>query len=64
MLSAKPAPATSKLEPHRRTAERLGISTKTCDRWTAAGILEPPVKINGRKFHRTDSKPRPDHKPE
>jgi predicted site-specific integrase-resolvase len=32
-------------------ARMRGISVKTLDRWVKAGIVQPPVVINGRKYH-------------
>jgi DNA-binding transcriptional MerR regulator len=39
-----------KWEPARETAARLGVCTKTVDRWVEAGILPEPTRINGRKY--------------
>jgi hypothetical protein len=47
-------------EPWRRHAERHGVSTRTLDRWVAAGILAEPERINGRKFGDPDREPRRD----
>ena len=53
------APKTPKrLVSHSRKAEQVGVSTKTIDRWCQSGILQPPTKINGRKFHDADDMPR------
>jgi len=41
--------ATS-LDPTRVVAERHRVSVRTVERWTDAGILPPPLRINGRKF--------------
>jgi predicted site-specific integrase-resolvase len=38
------------LEPKRKTAERLGVCTKTLDRWAATGRLRGRVKINDRDY--------------
>jgi predicted site-specific integrase-resolvase len=54
---------SAQLEPHRRYAERRGVSTRTLDRWTDAGILPAPVRINGRKYWPTDVEPRHDGEP-
>lgn len=51
--TAQPA----RLEPKRKTAERFGVCTKTINRWVEDGILEPPVKINGRDYFDPNSKP-------
>jgi len=47
-------------EPWRQKAERHGVSTRTLDRWAAAGIIDPPEKINGRKYGDADEEPRTD----
>jgi hypothetical protein len=41
--------ATS-LDPTRVVAERHRVSIRTIERWTDAGILPPPLRINRRKF--------------
>jgi hypothetical protein len=41
--------ATS-LDPTRVVAQRHQVSIRTVERWTDAGILPPPLRINGRKF--------------
>jgi hypothetical protein len=46
--------------PHRDKASQLGVSTKTIDRWTATGLLEPARRINGRKYHRLKAMPKAD----
>jgi hypothetical protein len=38
------------LDPTRVIAERHDVCIRTVERWTDAGILPPPVRINGRKF--------------
>jgi predicted site-specific integrase-resolvase len=52
--------STAKREPHRRLAERLGVSTRTLDRWTEAGRLPEPIRVNKRKYWPTDTEPRRD----
>ena len=47
-------------EPHRRSAERLGVSTKTVDRWVEHGILPEPERIRGRKYWDPGTQPRQD----
>jgi DNA-binding transcriptional MerR regulator len=47
-------------EAWRKKAERHGVSTKTLDRWAAKGIINPPEKINGRKYGNADEEPRTD----
>jgi DNA-binding transcriptional MerR regulator len=34
----------------RSLADRYGISLKTIDRWTEAGILPRPMRVNRRRF--------------
>jgi hypothetical protein len=52
-------PAADRL-PHSAKARQQGVSTKTIDRWVEEGRLPPPDYVNGRKFHRADSRPQPD----
>jgi len=47
-------------EAWRKKAERHGVSTRTLDRWAAVGIIDPPEKINGRKYADADAEPRRD----
>jgi predicted site-specific integrase-resolvase len=47
-------------EPHRRFAERHGVSTRTVDRWVKAGRLPEPERINNRKYWPSDVEPRRD----
>jgi len=49
-----------KREAWRRYAERRGVSTRTLDRWVAAGILPAPEYINKRKYIDPDIEPRQD----
>jgi predicted site-specific integrase-resolvase len=53
-------PASPQLTPFRKFAERKGVSTKTLERWTAAGILPEPIRIRGRKYFPADVEPRHD----
>jgi hypothetical protein len=46
--------------PWRRLAEKYGVSTKTLDRWAARGIIDPPERINKRKYGNLDAEPRLD----
>jgi hypothetical protein len=46
--------------PHSKKAAQQGVSARTLDRWIAAGIIDPPVYIHGRKYHDEDSQPRCD----
>jgi DNA-binding transcriptional MerR regulator len=34
----------------RALQERYSVTDRTIDRWLAAGILPPPMRINGRKY--------------
>jgi hypothetical protein len=52
-------PATS-LEPAASVAQRLGRSVRTIERWVKAGILPPPVQVNGRNLHQAGVMPKPD----
>jgi hypothetical protein len=54
-------PAAARLSTHRKVAERYDVSTKTIDRWVSAGILERPIYIRGRKYHREGVEPRRDN---
>jgi len=55
------SPSTQTWLPHRQKAEQLGVSTKTLDRYIAAGVIDKPRIVNGRKFHAANSQPRHDH---
>ncbi len=46
-----------KREPQKKTAERLGVSVKTVERWRELGILPPSFQINGRHYHNVDDEP-------
>jgi DNA-binding transcriptional MerR regulator len=43
---------TDEFVPHSEAARIRGVSSRTIDRWIAAGILQRPEKINGRKYHK------------
>jgi hypothetical protein len=61
---AKQSTAQGKrLEAWGPLAKRRGISTKTQDRWAAAGIVSKPTVINGRKYGDPDEEPRRDGEP-
>jgi DNA-binding transcriptional MerR regulator len=34
----------------RMLCERYGVVTRTIDRWTKAGILPQPIRINGYRY--------------
>lgn len=38
----------------RALCERYGVVTRTIDRWTAAGILPQPIRINGFRYWDAD----------
>jgi hypothetical protein len=46
-----------RLESWKKKAARLGVSTRTLDRWVTQGIIAPPEKINGRKYGDVDDEP-------
>jgi len=46
--------------PWRRLAEKHGVSTKTLDRWVVRGIIDPPERINKRKYGDLAAEPRLD----
>ena len=54
-------PPTAEREPQSAYARRRGVSSKTIDRWTTAGRLPPPERINGRKYR--DPRIEPDRDP-
>jgi hypothetical protein len=45
-----------------KKAARHGVCTRTLDRWAAAGVIDPPIYVNGRKYGLADEEPR--HDPE
>ena len=49
-----------KREAWRRYAERRGVSTRTLDRWAAAGIIPSPEYVRGRKYIDPEVAPRQD----
>jgi hypothetical protein len=50
-MSSEPAERpVAALDPTRIIAERHGVCIRTIERWTGAGILPQPMRINGRKF--------------
>jgi predicted site-specific integrase-resolvase len=49
MSSAEPS-KTRPLNPTRVMAEQHRVSIRTIERWTDAGILPQPERINGRKY--------------
>lgn len=46
--------------PHTIKARQLGVSTRTLDRWVETGVIDPPERVNGRKFYPEKSQPRRD----
>lgn len=40
------------LIPATPYAQKKGVSPKTLDRWVEQGLIDPPVRINGRKYYR------------
>jgi hypothetical protein len=52
--------AVTSLEPATSVAQRLGRSVRTIERWVKAGILPPPMQVNGRNLHRAGVMPKPD----
>jgi hypothetical protein len=57
---AQPKKRIRQLESHRAFAERLGVSPRTVDRWTKAGLLPRPIRINKRKYWSPSTQPRRD----
>jgi hypothetical protein len=48
-------------EPWSKKAKRHGVVSRTLDRWFIAGVIDPPVYINGRKYAAdADEEPRRD----
>ena len=56
---ASTMPVTS-LEPTAHVARRLRVSVRTVERWIKAGILDPPMQVNGRNYHRAGVMPKND----
>ena len=56
---ASAMPVTS-LEPTTHVARRLRVSVRTVERWIKAAILEPPMKVNRRNYHRVGVMPKTD----
>jgi hypothetical protein len=56
---ASAMPVTS-LEPTAHVARRLRVSVRTVERWIKAGILDPPMQVNGRNYHRVGVMPKTD----
>ena len=57
---AAPKQPVTSLEPAAIVAQRLGRSVRTIERWVKAGILTPPMQVNGRNLHRAGVMPKPD----
>jgi hypothetical protein len=47
-------------ESWKQRAKRLGVSTRTLDRWVERGILDQPEYICGRKYGSATAIPRLD----
>ena len=62
LKTAQPPPKqpVTSLEPAASVARRLGRSVRTIERWVKAGILPPPMQVNGRNLHRAGVMPKPD----
>jgi len=60
VLTTEKRKRSKRRAPWRKVAERFGISVKTLDRWARRGIVDPPVKINKRKYGDPDAEPRLD----
>jgi predicted site-specific integrase-resolvase len=50
--TAERAPSPDERIANSKAAKMRGVSTRTLDRWIAAGLIPKPEKINGRKYHR------------
>ena len=44
----------------RRTSRGGSLSVRTVERWIKAGILDPPMQVNGRNYHRVGVMPKTD----
>jgi DNA-binding transcriptional MerR regulator len=60
MSESSQSAATRELVPYGQYAKRKRVSTKTLDRWVAAGILPKPDRINNRKYFEEGTEPRRD----
>jgi hypothetical protein len=60
VLTTEKRKRSKRRAPWRRLAEKYGVSTKTLDRWAARGIIDPPERINKRKYGDLDAEPRAD----
>jgi DNA-binding transcriptional MerR regulator len=45
------------LIPATPYAQKKGVSPKTLDRWVKQKLIDPPVRINGRKYYRDCTDP-------
>jgi len=50
----RPEVTGRKLVTTRRLCERYDVVPRTIDRWLAAGILPPPMRINGLRYWSED----------
>jgi hypothetical protein len=60
VLTMKKRKRSKQRAPWRRLAEKHGVSTKTLDRWVTRGIIDPPERINKRKYGDLAAEPRVD----
>jgi hypothetical protein len=47
-----------KLEPFGRWCAHRGVTVRTGDRWVKDGVVEPPVRINNRKYMTEGTEPK------
>lgn len=45
---------------HTKKAEQQGVSTRTLDRWVKDGVIDPPERVNRRKYYAENSQPHRD----
>jgi predicted site-specific integrase-resolvase len=55
---AMPAPSGKRYVPRSQKAASLGVNPRTIRRWCDAGILSPPLVINGRTYHDAEETPK------
>jgi hypothetical protein len=63
-IVTSPAPVKRKRRKQKeawtRKAQRHGVCTRTLDRWVEQGIIDPPIRVRGRKYGNADEEPRAD----